>query len=80
MTPKARRAVTRSATRAIFPNRLKEFRLKRRVRREELAAWSGLSLEAVRKLEQLRHSPRLTTARALAKYLRVSVNTLFPVR
>jgi len=59
-------------------SRIREVREAKGIRKEELAAMSGLSFSLVSSVERGDHTPSLKNSRRLAEALGVSVDDLFP--
>jgi DNA-binding XRE family transcriptional regulator len=61
-----------------YPNRLREMRQKKGLKREDIAVAASVSFEYVRQLEQHRYRPALWRARKIADALNVSLDDVFP--
>lgn len=58
-------------------NRVREFRLKKKVSQKELALILGVTRQTIISLEKQKYSPSLHLALRLAKYFGVKVEELF---
>lgn len=58
-------------------NRLKEFRLKKQITQETLAAFVGVTRQSIISIEQGKFAPSVKLALELAKALNVSLEELF---
>ena len=60
-----------------FGLHIRELRRERKLTQEQLAEGSGLSVDAIRRIERGAFSPSLETLRKLSGGLRISLRTLF---
>ena len=63
----------------MIQNRIKEYRAKRNMKQEELAALVGVRRETIGNLEKGRYNPSLVLAWNIAKVVDVTIEEIFTV-
>ena len=63
----------------MIQNRIKEYRAKRNMKQEELAALVGVRRETIGNLEKGRYNPSLVLAWNIAKVFNVTIEEIFTV-
>ena len=63
----------------MIQNRIKEYRAKRNMKQEELAALVGVRRETIGNLEKGRYNPSLVLALNIAKVFDVTIEEIFTV-
>ena len=63
----------------MIQNRIKEYRAKRNMKQEELAALVGVRRETIGNLEKGRYNPSLVLAWTIAKVFDVTIEEIFTV-
>nr|WP_277753096.1 helix-turn-helix transcriptional regulator [Holdemania massiliensis] len=63
----------------VIQNRIKEYRAKRNMKQEELAALVGVRRETIGNLEKGRYNPSLVLAWNIAKVFDVTIEEIFTV-